>query len=100
MLPDWEADHVKLAVPWVDVVCADPDVASDSSEKSDLEDRAETPGAPVNPDDVEDCTCPVYGGKTPDDLDEGSATNAVPDRGIFATQGRLIGGSGSVDLDL
>ena len=75
-------------------------MAFDSSERADLEGRAETRGVPVNPDDVADCTGPVDRGDHPVDLAEGGATDAVPDRFISAARGRLIGRWGTVNLNL
>ena len=75
-------------------------MALDSSERDNLEDRAETRGVPVQPNDVADCTGRVDCGGPPADLAEEVATDFVPDRVIFAAQGRLIRISGSVDLDL
>ena len=53
----------------------------------------------MNSDDVADCTGPVDRGYPPVDLAEGVSTESVPDRGIFAARGRLIGVCSSVDLD-
>ena len=52
----------------VDEVRADPDVAVDEVRASRSEDRAETRDAPVNSDDVADCTGPVDRRDPPADL--------------------------------
>ena len=53
-----------------DGVRADLDVALDSSERADLEDRAETRGVPVKPNDVANRTGPVDRGDPLADLAE------------------------------
>ena len=83
----------------VEEVRADHDVAVDSSERVDLEDRVETRGVPSDRGDLADQTGPVDCRDPSADLVEGLSTDSVPDCVIFAARGSLIGGLGSVDLD-
>ena len=71
-----------------------------SSERVDFIDHVQTRGVVSDPEDLADCTGPVDRTCPQAALLERVPTDSVPDRVIFAARGSLIGGLGSVDLDL